>query len=129
MLDSILNTTSRWPLARLHGGVRFVEPLLRATYRRKVVEDNLRQAFPHDDTAKLVREFYSGFCQGWVEVVRSLGMDVAELGERVTFEGAQALDEGNALLLRPTSPRTASGLTAQRCGSATTPTATSTPST
>ncbi|MCY3840365.1 MAG: hypothetical protein OXH09_17240 [Gammaproteobacteria bacterium] len=99
MLDSILNTTSRWPLARLHGGVRFVEPLLRATYRRKVVEDNLRQAFPDEDTAKLVRAFYSGFCQAWVEVVRSLEIDVAELGERVTFEGAEALDEGNALLL------------------------------
>lgn len=99
MLDSILKTTSRWPLDRLHGGVRLVEPLMRATYRRKVVEDNLRQAFPDDDTAKLVREFYSGFCQAWVEVVRSLGIDVAELGERVTFEGAEALDEGNALLL------------------------------
>ena len=99
MLDSILKTTSRWPLTRLHGGVRLVEPLMRATYRRKVVEDNLRRAFPDDDTAGLVREFYSGFCQAWVEVVRSLRMDTAELGERVTFEGAEALDEGNALLL------------------------------
>ena len=99
MLDSILKTTSRWPLARLHGGVRLVEPVMRATYRRKVVEDNLRQAFPHDDTAKLVREFYSGLCQAGVEVVRARDMDVAELGERVTFEGAEALDEGNALLL------------------------------
>ena len=99
MLDSILKTTSRWPLTRLHGGVRLVEPLMRATYRRKVVEDNLRRAFPDDDTAGLVREFYSGFCQAWVEVVRSLRMDAAELGERVTFEGAEALDDGNALLL------------------------------
>ncbi|MDE0419310.1 MAG: lysophospholipid acyltransferase family protein [Gammaproteobacteria bacterium] len=99
MLDSILRTTSRWPLARLHGGVRLVEPLMRSTYRRKVVEDNLRRAFPDDDTARLVREFYSGFCQASVEVVRSLGMDATELGERVTFEGTEVLDEGNALLL------------------------------
>ena len=92
MLDSILNTTSRWPLARLHGGVRLVEPLMRATYRRKVVEDNLRQAFPDDDTASLVREFYSGFCQG-LGRGRAIcsSMDEAELGERVTFEGAEAL--------------------------------------
>ena len=99
MLDSILKTTSRWPLTRLHGGVRVVEPLMRATYRRKVVEDNLRYAFPDRATAKLVREFYRGFCQASVEVVRSLGMNVTELGERVTFEGAEALNEGNVLLL------------------------------
>lgn len=99
MLDSILHTTSRWPLSRLHGGVRLVEPLLRATYRRKVVEENLERAFPNEDTAALVRDFYGGFCQAWVEVVRSLGMEPAELNERVTFEGAEALNGGNALLL------------------------------
>ena len=99
MLDSMLRNTSRWPLKRLHSGVRLVEPLMRATYRRKVVVENLERAFPDADTAKLVRDFYSGFCQTSVEVVRSLGMGTAELGDRVTFEGAEALDDGNALLL------------------------------
>ena len=99
MLGSILETTSQWPLTRLHGGVRVVEPLMRATYRREVVEGNLKQAFPNADTARLVRGFYTGFCQASVEVVRSLGMDASELRERVTFEGAEALDTGNSLLL------------------------------
>ena len=99
MLGSILQVTSRWPLARLHGGMRVVEPLMRASYRRRVVEENLKRAFPDADTAKLVREFYAGFCQASAEVVRSLGMEATELRERVTFEGAEALDKGNALLL------------------------------
>lgn len=99
LLDAILQTTSRWPLDRLHGIARCAQPLVRATYRRRVVEDNIRYAFPHADSVRLVREFYAGASQAAVEVLRLLELAEAELRDRVTFEGAEALDEGNAVLL------------------------------
>ncbi len=99
MLESILKTASRWPLRRLHRVARCSEPLMRMAYRRHVVDANLKYAFPDADSDTLARGFYAGASQTAVEIVRLLSMDRDELRERVTFEGTQALNEGNAVLL------------------------------
>jgi len=72
---------------------------MRAAYRRRVVESNIKYAFPDADTNGLVRGFYAGAAEAAVEIVGQQAMDHAELRERVTFEGAEALNAGNAVLL------------------------------
>jgi KDO2-lipid IV(A) lauroyltransferase len=55
-------------------------------YRRKVVEANLRKAFPEWDDAALeraIRDYYRGFADMFVEVMRSLRLTPAEIARRV----------------------------------------------
>lgn len=100
VLDSIVRTASRLPLAHLlrlaeHAG----KPLLGMTYRRELVTANLARAFPRSDVAPLVDEFYTAFSQVCVEVLRARAMDAAELRGRVCYEGANALNGRRAVLL------------------------------
>ena len=99
MFDSVLRTVGQLPVERLHHLARDIEPVARLAYRRKLVQRNLRHAFPASDTGPLARAFYAGFTQVALEVARSLSMDAAELRERVDFEGQEALAKGQALLL------------------------------
>ena len=64
-----------------------------ARYRRKIVDKNLRLAFPDktdQERAAIARAFYHQFCDLIVETVYSYGCSDEELRERVVFEG---LDE------------------------------------
>lgn len=100
LADTIIRTASRMPIERLH---RFAEdlgePVARLAYRRQLVQQNLRQALPEAATEPLAQAFYATLAQVVVEVVRCLSMDAVELRQRVTFEGAEALNDGPALLL------------------------------
>ncbi|MEO8016702.1 MAG: lysophospholipid acyltransferase family protein [Pseudomonadota bacterium] len=57
-------------------------------YRRHVVEANLRASFPDWDDAtreRVIRDYYRGFADVLVEVMRSLRLTPAELARRVTL--------------------------------------------
>jgi KDO2-lipid IV(A) lauroyltransferase len=64
-------------------------------YRRKVVMDNLRQAFPEKTEAELVgiaKKFYHNFIDSFIEVVKLVSASDAWLRKRFTVEVA-VLDE------------------------------------
>ena len=63
-----------------------------ARYRRKIVDKNLRLAFPDktDEERKAIRRaFYHQFCDWLVETVYNYGCSDEELRERVVFEGLE----------------------------------------
>ena len=100
MLDSIIRTASHLSLQRLHGLAKHVgQPLLGMAYRRQLVTANLTQAFPGVDVAPLVEDFYAALAQVGVEVLHTKAIDPAELRERVSVEGAEALNGRKAVLL------------------------------
>lgn len=99
LLDAIIRTVSRMPLARLHVLARDAAPLARLGYRPKVVTANLARAFPDADPKALAKAFYAGLAEACVEVVRALAMDPEELLARVSCAGEEALRGGNAVLL------------------------------
>ncbi len=58
-----------------------------AGYRKKVVTDNLRQAFPEKSEAEIVairRKFYRSFCDQWIETLKLLTISEKELNRRIT---------------------------------------------
>src|SRR5579863_2148129 len=64
-------------------------------YRRKVVMDNLRQAFPEKTEAELIliaKKFYHNFIDSFVEVIKLVSADEAWLRKRFTVD-ASALEE------------------------------------
>src|SRR5579863_6874037 len=64
-------------------------------YRRKVVMDNLRQAFPEKTEAERVRiakKFYHNFIDSFVEVIKLVSAKEAWLRKRFTVD-VQALDK------------------------------------
>ena len=100
LADTLIRTASQMPLDRLHNLAEDIgEPLARLAYRRQLVQRNLRQALPTTATRPLEQAFYATLAQVVVEVMRCLSMTAAELRERVTIEGAEALNDGPALLL------------------------------
>ena len=99
MLDAIIRTASRMPLAGLHALARGVAPLARLGYRPRLVAANLARALPEADAKVLAKAFYGGFAATCVEVVRALSMSREELLARVGCHGEEVLRDGNALLL------------------------------
>lgn len=100
MLDSIIRTGRKLPLERLHALAEHAgKPLAGMAYRRRLVAANLARAFPSTDVCSLVDDFYTAFAQVCVEVLHASSMDAAELRERVVFEGTEALNDRNAVLL------------------------------
>ena len=64
-------------------------------YRRKVVMDNLRQAFPEKSEAERIRiakKFYHNFIDSFVEVIKLVSADEAWLCKRFTID-TSALEE------------------------------------
>lgn len=98
-LPHLIETASRIPVDRLHQLGHDLRPLLRTAYRGRIVAKNLAYAFPDADPEPLVDGFYTAFSEVCMEVLRGQSMTPAELRNRVTFEGAAALDDGPALLL------------------------------
>jgi KDO2-lipid IV(A) lauroyltransferase len=75
-------------------------------YRRHVVVANLKASFPEWDDAtreRVIRDYYRGFADMLVEVMRSLRLSPAELEERVTLSNPELvrdeLGRGKPVLL------------------------------
>jgi len=75
-------------------------------YRRHVVEANLKASFPEWDDAtreRVIRDYYRGFADMLVEVMRSLRLTPEELARRVTLKNPdqvrEAIAKGKPVLL------------------------------
>lgn len=99
ILARAIDTASRLPVDRLHQFGHDLRPLLRIAYRRQVVAKNLAHAFPGTDPGPLTDGFYTAFVEVCMEILRARSIKAVELRERVTFEGASALNDRTALLL------------------------------
>ncbi|MBN9483053.1 MAG: hypothetical protein BGO70_01470 [Bacteroidetes bacterium 43-93] len=58
-------------------------------YRRDVVEDNLRRAFPEkteEEIKGISKKFYKSFCDQWIETLKLLAMSNAQLERRITVD-------------------------------------------
>jgi KDO2-lipid IV(A) lauroyltransferase len=56
-------------------------------YRIPVVRDNLRQAFPEksaDELLRIEKDFYKGFCDQWIEMLKLLSISKRALNRRFT---------------------------------------------
>jgi len=65
-------------------------------YRRHVVEKNLTVSFPEwdaDTRERVIRDYYRGFADVFVEVIRSLRLSRKELARRVTLKNPEPLRE------------------------------------
>jgi KDO2-lipid IV(A) lauroyltransferase len=87
---------SRVPLALLYPFARLVawcawRPF---PYRRRVVEDNLKASFPEwDDAAResVIRDYYRGFADVFIEVLRSLRLSREELARRLVLKNPEVV--------------------------------------
>jgi Kdo2-lipid IVA lauroyltransferase/acyltransferase len=55
-------------------------------YRKQIVYDNLRQAFPEkteEEILKIRKEFYKSFCDQWIETLKLLSISQKELNKRM----------------------------------------------
>ncbi|MCB1625869.1 MAG: lysophospholipid acyltransferase family protein [Pseudomonadales bacterium] len=85
------------PLSWLHAFARFLAVLADRVfpYRRHVVEGNLRIAFPEFDEATLrtvIRDYYRGFADMLLEIVKSARLSRAEITERVSISNLPELE-------------------------------------
>jgi len=92
---------SRVPLALLYPFASFVAWLAWKPfpYRRHVVEGNLRISFPEWDDAKresVIRDYYRGFADVFIEVLRSLRISREELAKRVILKNPEVVHEETA---------------------------------
>lgn len=65
-------------------------------YRRKVIDKNLRAAYPYKSAAELAhirRRFYRVFCDYLVEMVKFATMRRANVSRRVVFENAEMVEQ------------------------------------
>jgi KDO2-lipid IV(A) lauroyltransferase len=63
-------------------------------YRRKVVAENIRHAFPNQTAAwhrKTIRKFYTSFTDVWLESLKSLTLSEAQMRQRVQIENPELL--------------------------------------
>ena len=86
---------SRIPLALWYPIARFFAFLAWRVipYRRHVVEANLTKSFPEWDAAtreRVIRDYYRGFADMFVEVMHSLRLSPRELARRVTLKNSEA---------------------------------------
>jgi KDO2-lipid IV(A) lauroyltransferase len=65
-------------------------------YRRKVVTDNLRKAFPEKDQAerdRIARAFYRHLCDLLVEALKGVSMSARQLEKRMRFQSPEVIRE------------------------------------
>jgi KDO2-lipid IV(A) lauroyltransferase len=91
-----IRVLSRIPLALWYPFSRFIAFLAWRVipYRRHVVEGNLTRSFPEWDAAtreRVIRDYYRGFADVFVEVVHSLRLSSAELARRVTLKNSEGV--------------------------------------
>lgn len=97
MLLPLLRLISRLPLGVLYVLADLCFPLLYhvARYRRKVVTENLNNAFPEltpRERRKIRRRFYRWFCDYVVETLKLLTMSRKEMMRRMVIEGVDEME-------------------------------------
>lgn len=100
-LKAALYLWSLLPLPVLYLQSRIVAFLLHRVigYRKAIIQDNLRQAFPEKSPAeidRIVRDFYHNFCDVFVEILKQLSIGKAALKRRVQFTNPEVLSEMTA---------------------------------
>jgi KDO2-lipid IV(A) lauroyltransferase len=86
------------PFPWLYGFARFLAFLADRVipYRRHVVEENLRIAFPEFDAGRLrqvIRDYYRGFADMLIEIVKSARLSPEELARRVRIVNLDLLEQ------------------------------------
>lgn len=97
MLLPLLRLISRLPLGVLYVLADLCFPLLYyvARYRRKVVTENLNNAFPElspRERRQIRRRFYRWFCDYVVETLKLLSMSRQEMMRRMIIEGVDEME-------------------------------------
>lgn len=97
MLLPLLRLISRLPLGVLYVLADLCFPLLYhvARYRRKVVTENLNNAFPEltpRERRKIRRRFYRWFCDYVVETLKLLTISRKEMMRRMVIEGVDEME-------------------------------------
>ncbi len=65
-------------------------------YRKKVVNQNLHLAFPNKSDKELLRiqkKFYSHMCDIFLEIIKTMGMSVAQMNERFKLTNEHVINE------------------------------------
>lgn len=85
------------PLPVLYGFSSFLYyPVSLAGYRKKVILDNLRRAFPGQSEQwrqKTLHKFYRHFCDLFVETIKLQHISDNEIFRRITFSNTEAIDK------------------------------------
>ena len=92
-IKGLLWTLSLLPFPVLYALSDFLSLFVRQFYRKQIVRENLRSAFPEKSDKELrdiERKFYHQFCDLFVEDIKMLSMSKEEMMRRMTFSG---LDE------------------------------------
>lgn len=107
-LKGTLTLLSKLPLCLLYPVSSFAAWILRDVvgYRRKVVEDNLRRAFPEASTESVkiwTGQFYRHLCDTFIESIKLLGISDKEIDRRIKVFNPeivdQAIAEGHSVVL------------------------------
>ena len=93
----ILKLLSRIPLAILYllSNLVYFITFYIVGYRKKVVYENLKNAFPeksHKEIKAIAKEFYSRFSDFIVEVLKGITISAKELNRRVKFTNVEVLE-------------------------------------
>lgn len=108
ILKGSLSLFAKLPLSLLYPISSGISHVLRdlVKYRRTVVEDNLRRAFPEateKDRAEWSKRFYRYLCDTFIEAVKLLSISNEEIDRRVKVSNAeivdQAIAEGHSVVL------------------------------
>lgn len=94
LIDTLVWMLSKIPMKGLYwlSDLLYILAFHLIKYRRKVVESNLRSAFPDKTTAELKRierEFYHFFADYVVETIKLRSMSEAEIRKRMEFTGVE----------------------------------------
>lgn len=89
LLLALLYPVSLLPLWMLYGVSNFAFWIIHDLmgYRKDVVRDNLQHAFPEKSAAEIeaiMKRFYRGFCDQWIEMLKLLSMSRQELARRTS---------------------------------------------
>ena len=98
ILFGVWYVVSLLPLWFLHGLSSLISVLLFHVirYRRKVVHENIRSAFPNLSERRcrmIERRFYTHFCDLMVESIKYFSISEKEMRRRMQFKGIELLEE------------------------------------
>ena len=94
---SIFWLISLLPLRMLYILSDLVYPIVKRTYRRKVVDDNLAKSFPEkseEERDKIANNFYHILCDYFAEDIKLFSMSKKEMMKRMTFSGLEHIKNG-----------------------------------
>ena len=94
---SIFWLISLLPLRMLYILSDLVYPIVKRTYRRKVVDDNLAKSFPEkteEERDKIANNFYHQLCDYFAEDIKLFSMSKKEMMKRMTFSGLEHIKDG-----------------------------------